>query len=146
MLFNIPDVLKPDQARLVRQKLENAQWVDGRLTAGQQAAKVKSNRELKKGQSAELEAGAMIRQALDQNKLFNMVALPFKVSPPLFNRYEEGESDAPHIDNAIRQGTDETVGNTGSGGTCPQLYFFLNPRIMTEGELVVEDTYGVQKR
>jgi PKHD-type hydroxylase len=145
MLFNIPDVLKPDQARLVRQKLENAQWVDGRLTAGQQAAKVKSNRELKKGQSAELEAGAMIRQALEQNKLFNMVALPFKVSPPLFNRYEEGQSYGPHIDNAIRQGTDETGRQHRLRGDLSATLFLSEPSEYDGGELVVEDTYGVQK-
>lgn len=95
MLFNVPGVISPEQAAEIRQKLEKAEWVDGRLSAGQQAAKVKSNRELKKGQPAELEAGAMIRSALEQNKVFNMVSLSFKVSPPLFNRYEGDRPTGP---------------------------------------------------
>jgi PKHD-type hydroxylase len=145
MLFNVPDVISPEQAAQIRQKLEKAEWVDGRLSAGQQAAKVKSNRELKKGQPSELEAGTIIRSALEQNKVFNMVSLSFKVSPPLFNRYEGGQTYGPHIDNAIRQAPDQSGRQLRMRSDLSATLFLTNPEDYDGGELVVEDTYGVHK-
>jgi PKHD-type hydroxylase len=40
---------------------------------------------------------------LQQNPLFIGAALPLKVFPPLFNRYEGGQAFGTHVDNAIRQ-------------------------------------------
>jgi PKHD-type hydroxylase len=67
-------------------------------------------------------------------------ALPLKVFPPLFNRYQNGQSFGNHVDNAIRQvaGTPHRV-RTDLSATL----FFSNPDEYEGGELVVEDTYGV---
>ena len=43
MLVTIPDVLKPDEVAHIRRVLEGTNWVDGRITAGDQAGKVKHN-------------------------------------------------------------------------------------------------------
>ena len=43
MLVTIADVLKPDELAHIRGVLERTTWVDGRVTAGDQAAKVKNN-------------------------------------------------------------------------------------------------------
>lgn len=43
MLVTIPDVLKPDGVAHMRRVLESTNWVDGRTTAGDHAAKVKHN-------------------------------------------------------------------------------------------------------
>ncbi len=37
--------------------------------------------------------------------LFISAALPSRVFPPLFNRYQGGQSFGTHVDNAIRQVT-----------------------------------------
>jgi len=34
MLLQIPDVLTPDQVLQCRQKLDQAEWIDGKITAG----------------------------------------------------------------------------------------------------------------
>jgi PKHD-type hydroxylase len=40
--------------------------------------------------------------ALERNRLFVSAALPQRVFPPLFNRYEPGLTFGAHVDNAIR--------------------------------------------
>ncbi len=142
MIFKIPDILTPQQVAQIREKLEKAEWVDGRLTAGPQAAMVKNNMELKKGQPAELEAGAMIWSALDQNKAFHFTALAFKVSPPLFNRYQGGQSYGGHVDNAIRSAPDPSGRMLRMRSDLSATLFLSNPEDYDGGELVVEDTYG----
>jgi PKHD-type hydroxylase len=143
MLFHIPEVLKPDPAAQLREKLEKAEWVDGRLTAGQQAAQVKNNRELKKGQPIEVEAGVMIRSALEQSKLFNITAIPREISRPLFNRYEGGQAYGPHVDNALRQTTDASGQQRPMRSDLSATLFLSDPAGYDGGELAVEDTYGV---
>src|SRR4030095_11973457 len=72
--------------------------------------------------------------------LFMGAALPAKVFPPLFNRYQGGESFGSHVDNAIRQvtGTPHRV-RTDLSATL----FFSSPDEYDGGELLIEDTYGV---
>ena len=81
----------------------------------------------------------MILAALGQTPLFITAALPLRVFPPLFNRYQGGESFGTHVDNAIRQvtGTPHRI-RTDLSATL----FFTGPEEYDGGELVVEDTYG----
>jgi PKHD-type hydroxylase len=140
MLLQIPDVLSPDEVARCRKMLEEAAWIDGRVTAGHQSARAKRNLQLPEDHPAAGEMGAMIVAALERSPLFMSAALPSKVFPPLFNRYEGGESFGNHVDNAIRQvtGTSHRV-RTDLSATL----FFSSPEEYDGGELVVEDTYGV---
>jgi PKHD-type hydroxylase len=71
--------------------------------------------------------------------LFASAALPSKVFPPLFNRYEGGEAFGNHVDNAIRQ----VRGSTHRIRTDISATLFLSsPDEYDGGELVVDDTYG----
>jgi PKHD-type hydroxylase len=69
-------------------------------------------------------------------------ALPLRVFPPLFNRYQGGQSFGTHVDNAIRQvsGTPIRV-RTDLSATL----FFSDPEQYDGGELVVEDTFGTHE-
>ena len=49
MLLPIPDVLTADQILKARQILDQAEWVDGRVTAGHQSARAKDNMQLPEG-------------------------------------------------------------------------------------------------
>ena len=120
--------------------LEAAAWVDGRITAGHQSARAKDNLQLPEGLDEAKQLGDVILAALERNPLFMSAALPLKVFPPLFNRYQDGQSFGNHVDNAIRQvtGTPHRV-RTDLSATL----FFSNPDEYDGGELVVEDTYGV---
>lgn len=142
MLLQIPNVLTPEQVAHGRRLLDAAPWVDGRVTAGHQSAQVKHNQQLPESCAEARELGAMILTGLERNPLFVSAALPQRVFPPLFNRYQGGEHFGTHVDNAIRQipGTGERI-RTDLSCTL----FFVDPHEYDGGELIVEDTYGVQR-
>jgi PKHD-type hydroxylase len=140
MLLQIPDVLAREQVAQARQRLEAADGVDGRVTAGHQSARAKDNRQLPEDHPTSRQLGDMILAALQRNPLFISAALPLRVFPPLFNRYEGGQSFGNHVDNAIRQ-------VPGSGlrirTDLSATLFLAEPSEYEGGELMVEDTYGV---
>jgi PKHD-type hydroxylase len=139
MLLQVPDVLTPEQVAQCRQTLEQAEWIDGRVTAGYQSARTKDNLQLPEDHPAARQLGELILAALQNNALFMAAALPLKVFPPLFNRYQGGQSFGTHVDNAVRQvtGTPHRV-RTDLSATL----FFTGPDEYDGGELLVEDTYG----
>jgi len=142
MLLQIPDVLTAEEVSRCRQVLEQAEWIDGRITAGHQSARAKDNMQLPEDHSAARQVGDLILGALQRSSLFMAAALPANHIPPLFNRYQGGQSFGTHVDNAIRQvtGTPHRV-RTDLSATL----FFANPEEYDGGDLVIEDTYGVHK-
>jgi PKHD-type hydroxylase len=141
MLLQIPDVLTKGQVRDARAVLDSAEWVDGRVTAGHQSARAKDNEQVPEHHPAAGQVGELIVAALSRSPLFRSAALPLHVFPPLFNRYSGGQSFGSHVDNAVRQVT----------GTAHQLrtdlsatLFLSDPAEYDGGELVIEDTFGVQ--
>jgi len=140
VLLQVPDVLTLEQVAHARRLLDASNWVDGRVTAGQQSAKVKDNQQLPEGHPVAEELGDLILTALQGNALFVSAALPLRVFPPLFNRYQGGHSFGNHVDNAIRQlaGTPLRI-RTDLSATL----FLGQPDEYEGGELVVEDTYGL---
>jgi PKHD-type hydroxylase len=122
--------------------LDAAEWVDGRVTAGPQSARTKRNLQLREGHPTARQLGPIIVEALQRHPLFLSAALPFRVFPPLFNRYEGGGSFGSHMDNAIRQvpGTGHRL-RTDLSATL----FLSEPGEYDGGELCVEDTYGVHR-
>ena len=142
MLLTIPGLLTPNQVAQARQMLDSASWIDGRITAGPQSARTKQNEQLPEGSEVAETLGDIILTALQRNPLFVSAALPLRVFPPLFNRYQEGRAFGNHIDNAIRQ-----IGNTGHRirTDLSATVFLAQPEEYEGGELVIEDTYGVHK-
>lgn len=139
MMLRIPGVLSPVQVAECRQLLQQAQWVDGKVTAGFQSAMTKDNLQLPQDCPQAQAMGATILQALSHNPLFISAALPAKVFPPLFNCYQGGQSFGLHVDNAVREvrATGEKI-RTDLSATL----FFTDPDEYEGGELLVEDTYG----
>jgi PKHD-type hydroxylase len=140
VLLTIPDVLSADQVIRARTLFEHAEWIDGRVTAGHQSARAKENLQLPEDHPAARQVGEMILEALGRNALFIAAALPSRVFPPLFNRYQGGHSFGTHVDNAIRQ-----VAATGQRlrTDLSATLFFTGPDEYDGGELDIEDTYGL---
>ncbi len=85
------------------------------------------------------ELGDMIVAALERHPMFISAALPLRVFPPLFNRYDPGMSFGPHLDNSIRQIT----GTPYRVRTDISVTLFLSqPDEYDGGELVIDDLYG----
>lgn len=138
MLLSIPDVLTPAQVAEARPQLEAARWVDGRITAGHQGARVKMNEQLPPDSEVGAQVGQMILTALGSNPLFRAAALPLSIVPPLFNRYTGGQTFGTHVDGAVRTLPDGRRMRTDLSCTL----FFSSPGEYEGGELVIEDTYG----
>jgi PKHD-type hydroxylase len=142
MLITIPDVLTVGEVAQARAALDAAEWVDGKVTAGYQAQKVKDNLQLPEGHPVTVKLGEMVLGALARSPLFMSAALPLRVFPPLFNRYDGGHSFGSHVDNAVRQvaGMNLRI-RTDLSATV----FLADPSEYDGGELLVEDTYGVHQ-
>ena len=91
MLLHIPDVLTAGQVAEAGQRFEHADWSDGRVTAGHQSAAYEGQHAAARKYSGRARAGRHdSRRARASNPLFISAALPLKVFPPLFNRYQGG--------------------------------------------------------
>jgi PKHD-type hydroxylase len=139
MMLHIPEVLNAAQVAEMRQRLDTADWIDGRATVGAQGAQVKQNRQLPETSPLGLELGKLILKSLANNPLFFAAALPARYMPPLFNRYEGGEHYGYHVDGSIRSipGTNLSLRTDVS---CT--LFLCEPEEYEGGELIVADTYG----
>jgi PKHD-type hydroxylase len=139
MLLSIPDVLTQEQVKFARAKLDAAEWVDGKVTAGYQAQRVKENLQLPEGHPVAVQLGDLVLQGLARSPQFMAAALPLKVFPPMFNRYTGGGHFGTHVDTAIRQLV--TTGQRIRTDLSATL-FLTAPEEYDGGELIVEDTYG----
>ena len=139
MLITIPDVLNAEQVAQARAMLAEANWVDGRVTAGYQAQEVKRNMQIPEGSPVAIKLGEMVLGGLARSPRFMSAGLPLRVFPPMFNSYSGGQTFGTHVDTAIRQ-----VASTGQRirTDLSATLFLTDPKEYDGGELVVEDSYG----
>ncbi|MDQ8698422.1 Fe2+-dependent dioxygenase [Hyphomicrobium sp. LHD-15] len=138
MLVTIPDVLNAEEVAEIRRVLESTDWVDGRVTAGDQAIKVKNNLQVPIESQIALELGQIVLKALGSNPTFMSAALPLRVLPPMFNRYDVGMTFGAHVDGSIRA----LPGGQRMRTDVSSTLFLTPPEDYDGGELVVHDTYG----
>ena len=141
MLLHIPNVLNAEELKSIQKILHEANWVDGKVTAGTQSEQVKNNLQLSEDSEVAESARKIVLKALSRNALFFSAVLPKKIYPPLFNQYRGGLNFGNHIDNAVR--THAATGNHVRTDVSSTL-FLADPDSYEGGELVVEDTYGQQ--
>ena len=142
MVLHIPNVLSKEQLIKCREILNNAEWIDGKLTAGSQAINVKSNLQLSENSEELKILRNIITQALRTNPLFISAALPNHIISPFVNRYENGGAYGNHVDNSILY--DATVGKNFRTDVSSSL-FFTDPDEYEGGEMVIEDTFGLHE-
>ena len=140
MLQHVPDLLTVEELAEARRLLASADWIDGKVTAGTQAATVKNNQQLPESAPQIRALRQLVSVALNRNALFFTAALPSKILPPFFNRYR-GETIhyGFHVDNAMRMMPD------GCGyvrADVSATLFLSEPDEYEGGELIVEDTFG----
>ena len=139
MLLHIPALLSGEVLTQVSARLKDADWQDGRKTAGPQSGAVKHNMQLAEDSAEGRALGDLVLAGLDRSALFWSAALPARVYPPLFNKYETGMDFGSHIDNAIRK----IPGSRMRIRTDVSATLFLSPpQSYDGGALVIEDTYG----
>ncbi|MCV2348769.1 Fe2+-dependent dioxygenase [Paucibacter sp. Y2R2-4] len=143
MLLHIEGVLSKAEVGEFRQKLAaEGEWVDGRVTVGQQGAQVKRNQQLRPGSALAQELGQRIQQKLAAHPQFFSAALPLRTLSPLFNRYAGGGHYGLHVDGAVMNqlGSMQLLRSDVS-----TTLFLSEPDEYQGGELEVKDTYGLHE-
>jgi PKHD-type hydroxylase len=135
----VKDFLNSDELAEIASALPDAEWRDGRATAGYQSRQKKNNQQLEEGSPLARRLGEIIMGRLERTPSFVAAALPLKMVPPLFNRYGIGETYGDHIDGAIRAipNSPLRVRNDLSATV-----FLADPETYDGGELVLQGEGG----
>lgn len=144
MLLRLSSLLTPEELGHVRALLgEDAPWIDGAGTAGDQARQRKHNQQLASDSAPGRELQTVVLSALQREPMFLSAALPKRLFPPRFNRYRAGgDHYGAHIDNAILKAGDG-VNWLRADLSCT--LFLSDPQSYDGGELVVHDRLGAQR-
>ena len=142
MILHIPNVLSKEQLIECRKLLNEADWIDGKTTAGSQAVNVKNNFQLHEKDSLTTYLREIITSSLSSNPLFISSALPSHIISPFFNRYENGGNYGNHVDNAIMYDIQKQKSYR-TDISCS--LFFTDPEEYEGGEMVIEDTFGTHE-
>lgn len=101
MIFVIPEVLTPEEFKLITEKLATADFVDGKITAGWHAKLVKNNTQLQRNTETAQTLEVVVQNALQRNILVQSALLPRVIHSILFSCYQPGMSYGRHVDNAL---------------------------------------------
>ncbi|MET0092309.1 MAG: Fe2+-dependent dioxygenase, partial [Sedimenticola sp.] len=82
MMLEIPGLLNEAQIKKIDEILADAEFVDGKLTAGMAAQRVKNNEELKKEPQKQDLLVRILMASLSHNEDFKAAALPAKMADP----------------------------------------------------------------
>lgn len=137
MMLCIDQVLTAEELAQITTKLKNAEFVDGKLTAGKHAKEVKNNTQLTGNSVILQELRSIVNQALQRNRLFQAAVRPKTIRPILFNCYEPGMYYGYHTDNAI-------MGTPPMRSDISLTLFLSSPDTYEGGELVIETSLGEQ--
>lgn len=138
MLVEIPELLNEAQVAKLKEILAGARFVDGKLTAGMAARRVKENEEVQQEPELMQRLYRILMAAVGHNARFRSAALPNRMADFIFARYQPGMRYGDHVDDPIMGG--------GKFRTDVSMTVFLNqPEEYQGGELVVRTPFGDQK-
>lgn len=137
MMLQIPGVLNPAQLDTVRTMLSKARFVDGKLSAGMAAKKVKDNEELASDANEINQLNNIVMGSLVQHPMYQSGALPTRVAVPFYARYKAGKQYGDHVD-------DPVMGPPGQRYRSDvSITVFLNePEEYQGGELTIRTAFG----
>jgi PKHD-type hydroxylase len=136
MLLRIPGVLNRDDLAAVRKILDGCRFVDGKLSAGMAARRVKRNEEVQAQAREVQQLNNVVMNRLVQNPVYRAGAMPLRVAVPYYARYTEGMTYGDHIDDPIMQG--DGVYRSDVAITV----FLSEPDEYDGGELVIRTSFG----
>jgi PKHD-type hydroxylase len=137
MLLVVKGVLKPDELALARSWLAEAPFVDGKLSAGVAARRVKENEERDRGSGDVERLDRLVMGALQRHPSYRNGALPLHAASPLYARYRPGMTYGEHLDDPI-MGTGGVLYRSDVAVTV----FLSDPGAYDGGELVMRTAAG----
>lgn len=139
MLIEIPELLNPAQLDKLHELLGQARFVDGRLTAGLAAGKVKNNEELAMEPQLLQRLYRVVMASVGHSEVFRSAVLPARVADFIFARYQPGMRYGDHVDDPI-------MGQGPRFRSDVSMTIFLNPPEHYDGgELVIRTPFGNQQ-
>ena len=138
MNYLIEQLFNSDELKTLRKNLDKGDqfWEDGKLTAGNHAAKVKNNLQLKRDSNLSKNLSGLIIKKILSNELIKSFALPKKIHGTIFTKSTKGMKYGSHIDNAYMS----------SGRSDLSFTIFLSYQDNYEGgELKIESFNSVEK-
>jgi PKHD-type hydroxylase len=139
MLLQIPELLNSAQVAKIHEIIAEGTFVDGRLSAGMAASRVKQNQELAQDASLLQRLYRVIMASVGHNETFRSAALPAKVADFIFARYQPGMHYGDHVDDPIM----------GQGprfrSDVSMTVFLTPPEAYDGGELVIRTPFGDQQ-
>ena len=136
MLLRIKHLIPSDKLKIVREILDSAEFVDGRLSAGKEAVSVKNNEELPQNHPEMAKLNNIVMGHLVNHPIYKYGVLPHRVAAPFYARYTAGKQYGMHVDDPI-------MGVGDSYRTDVSITVFLNePDEYEGGELTISSQYG----
>lgn len=135
MLLLIKKVLDADRLKEVQDLLATGEFIDGRFSAGKEAAQVKLNQELAPESPLHRRLNALVLSPLVQHPEYQAAVMPLRVATAFFARYLPGMTYGFHVDDPIMGPM------SGRYRTDVSTTVFLNEDY-EGGELVIRTTYG----
>ena len=126
----IRKLLPPEVLTQITTRLATAPWVDGLQTAGPVAARVKRNLQVELTSPVAIELGELVKKTVLANDKFPQLALPRRMTAPVFSRYENGMEYGAHTDDAVRA-------RDGLRTDLAATLFLSEPDTYDGGELIV---------
>ena len=101
MLVDIPALLSKKKLSEIHELIAQARFVDGKLSAGKAAQRVKNNEEIA-ADAAQLERlNQLVMGPLVNHPIFQNAVLPHRVATPFFARYTSQQHYGEHIDDPV---------------------------------------------
>ena len=145
MLLMIENVLDQNQLKVVNRLLEHAEFKDGKLSAGKEAASVRHNLELSQanraGELLHNQLNQMIMPSLMKHNDYQNIVYPLKIATPIYARYETGMQYGFHVDDPIMGNANASMQERYRSDVSTTI--FLNDDYQG-GELVIKTTSGDQ--
>ena len=101
MLITIPAVLNAEELQVTAELISKAKFIDGKLSAGQEATRVKHNEELSAQDSLITPLNNLVMGKLVQHPVYLAAALPLKIAAPYYARYTQGMRYGNHVDDPV---------------------------------------------
>lgn len=141
MLLTIQSVISPVNLKKIRDLLAKANFVDGTLSAGSAAKRVKQNEEVAVNDVTLTELNNIVMKGLVTHPEYQTAALPLRIATPFYARYTTNMAYGDHVDDPVMG-----VG-TGSQAYRSDLsitVFLSEPDEYQGGELVIRSNFGEQ--
>ncbi len=139
MLITLPNVLNKEELDVVYDFIGKADFVDGKLSAGNEASAVKNNSEMQSSDQSMMQLNNLVMGKLVKHPVYLAAALPAKIATPYYARYTTGMYYGNHVD-------DPVMGPAGQRYRSDlSITVFLNgPDEYDGGELVIQTSFGEQ--